>query len=195
VTDDDASLDLPALRERFISTITPPLLNTPVLHTLCKLQRTLDPLDIEGLSRLWALSPSQTPVEISSAIDASAEHLPPLGSNSVDPSIADWTRFVDEYLTSHASLDHTKPQVSNLRYYLLAYLLSATFKDCSIMVRVNQGQDSCIAGEASENSITVIDLDPKSIRRLSKWEKLDREIVDSYIGVEAKNCIDEWTHD
>lgn len=191
---DDINLDLSALRERFISTITPPLLNTQVLRTLCKLQRTLDALDIEGLSRLWALSHSRIPVEMPSTIDDPIENLPALGSNSVEPSIADWSTFVDEYLVSHASLDHTKPHISNLRYYLLAYLLSATFKDCSIMVRVNQGQNSGAAKDASRDSVTVIDLDPKSIQRLSKWEKLDREITESYAGVEGRNCMDEWKH-
>jgi inositol-pentakisphosphate 2-kinase len=191
---EDLTLDSPVLRDRFVSTIMPPLVNTPVLRTLSDLQRSLDVLDIEGLSRLWALSHSQPPDEISSTFDAAAEYLPPLGSTSAEPSIADWTAFVDEYIPSHASLDHTQPQTSNLRYYLLAYLLSATFKDCSIMVRVNQGQDSGTTGEMRNNSVTVIDLDPKSIQRLRKWEKLDKEISESCIGFEVKNCVDGWKH-
>lgn len=185
-----SNLDLLDLRERFISTIIPSLVNTPVLRTLSKLQRSLDVLDIEGLSRLWALSHSQLPDEM--PFTDHTEYLSTLGSTFAEPSVADWAEFVDEYLASHTSLDHTRPQVSNLRYYLLAYLLSATFKDCSIMVRVNQRQDFGAAAETCGNSVTVIDLDPKSVRSLIKWEKLDRQISESCVGFEMKTCVDGW---
>lgn len=179
------------LSANFISSIVPLLVETPVLRTLAKLQRSLDVLDIEGLSKLWSLSLKQSTSEVSSVIEATAEQLPLIGSTSPEPSIADWTEFVDEYLTSHKSLDHSDPKLSNLRYYLLAYLLSATFKDCSIMLRTHQHKDSS-SPEGVKGTVTVIDLDPKSIGRLSKWEKLDREIVESYTGMEARKCVDGW---
>jgi inositol-pentakisphosphate 2-kinase len=161
------------------------LVHTPVLRTLAILQRSLDVLDIEGLSNLWALSHIQPPSE-SPALCA-----PPIGSTSPDPTISEWTNFVDQYLSAHNTLDHAHPETSNLRYYLLAYLLSATFKDCSIMLRINPS-DSNASSDAEINSVTLIDLDPKSIDRLTKWEKLDREIVESYNGTEEKHCVDGW---
>jgi len=169
------------MREKLIS-IVPLLVHTPVLRTLAKLQRSLDALDIEGLSKLWALYHSQSPSELPSI------HVPPLGLISAEPSISDWTNFVDKYLSFHKTLDHAHPKVSDLRYYLLAYLLSAIFKDCSIMLRINTGDDTA-------DSVTVIDLDPKSIDRLGRWEALDKEIVESCTGFEMKRCVDGWKDD
>lgn len=71
-----------------------------------------------------------------------------------------------------------------MRYRLLAYLLSASFKDCSLILRMRPEQAA---------TITVIDLDVKGIDRLAKWAKLDREIVDAYRGVVAPRvCVDGW---
>ena len=104
--------------------------------------------------------------------------------------MSDWTNFVDEYLSVDRTRDHTHPKVSDLRYYLLAYLLSATFKDCSIILRINPGGDARATGDMKSNSVAVIDLDPKCIDRLSRWEELDRNIVESYTGIEPKLCVD-----
>jgi inositol-pentakisphosphate 2-kinase len=38
--------------------------------------------------------------------------------------------------------------------------------------------------------ITLIDLEPKSVAKLPQWEKLDATIVQAYIGVQDKVCID-----
>jgi len=152
---------------------------------LAILQRSLEVLDIEGLSKLWALSHPQSPSE------SPAVCVPPIGSTSPNPTISEWTNFVDEYLASHNTLDHAHPKTSNLRYYLLAYLLSATFKDCSIILGINPN-NSKASSDTKINSVTLIDLDPKSIDKLTKWEKLDREIVESYNGAEEKHCVDGW---
>lgn len=58
-----------------------------------------------------------------------------------------------------------------LRYYILAYLMSATFKDCSIIIDMRAD---------GEEKVKVIDLDPKSVQRLEKWKKLDSEIALAY---------------
>lgn len=86
-------------------------------------------------------------------------------------------------------MDHKHPRIENLRYYLLAYLLSATFKDCSVIVKL----DFLRPGDNSEHEVypvTVIDLDPKSLGRLRQWEELDREIVSSYTVSDRKVCAD-----
>ncbi|KAI1794669.1 inositol-pentakisphosphate 2-kinase [Ganoderma leucocontextum] len=167
------TLMLDEIRDAFTSALLPLLLDTPVLHTLSTLQRTLDALDVEGLSALWArLRP---------------EHASRLGKGELDPDIADWTRFVDTYLARHAS-ERDTPETDTetedeLRYRMHAYLLSASFKDCSLILRMRSEQ----AG-----TITVIDLDVKGIDRLAKWAKLDREIVDAYRGVVQGDCVDGW---
>ena len=176
-------------QEAFTSALLPLLMETPVLRILSKLQRTLDVLDIEGLSNLWCkvegtghlFESSQTESTESSSI-ALAE-----------PTISEWTEFLDRYL-SPGELDHMNPRKENLRYYLLAFLLSTTFKDCSMMIRLNLlGAPGPFPERGSPEQVTVIDLDPKSMDRLKKWEKLDREIVEASLSVDnRKTCIDSW---
>ena len=177
-------MDFLTLREIFLSTIPPLLVHTPILRTLAELQRSLDVLDIEGLSKLWALSHIQSPSETPSV------RVPPIGSTSPQPTMSEWTNFVNEYLSTDRTRDHAHPKVSDLRYYLLAYLLSATFKDCSIILRVNTSGDARATGGMKANSVAMIDLDPKCIDRLNRWEQLDRNIVKSYTGVGPKLCVD-----
>jgi inositol-pentakisphosphate 2-kinase len=141
-------------KEALTAALLPVLMNTPVLHTLSRLQRTLDPLDIEGLANICNLAPV-----------------------GADPTIAEWTQFVSTYLA--APSPPPPATVAHLRYHVLAYLLSATFKDCSVIVRVPDG------------TATVIDLDPKSVDRLRKWERMDKDIVEAYGAVpDPKMCID-----
>lgn len=150
--------------------MVPLLTQTPVLDILRKLQQTLDALDIEGLSQLWHRNHGSTP----------------LGTGAPNPSLAEWTEFIDAYLSSRDQMDHGCPSSpTDLRHYLLAYLLAATFKDCSIMLRLDH--DVSLGGV-----VTVIDLDPKGMDRLGKWQKLDGEIVESYIrsGAKQKRCIE-----
>lgn len=135
----------------------PLLLDTSLLSSIRNLQRTLDSLDVEGLSRLWAQHKQSLII----------------GSGASDPTMDEWASFTETYLTSHPSAPRSIDELTSiseerLRYYILAYLLSATFKDCSIILRL---------GSDVPDSITVIDLDPKGVERLRKWEAQDREIV------------------
>ncbi|KAJ7171990.1 inositol-pentakisphosphate 2-kinase, partial [Mycena filopes] len=146
--------DIADPKEAVITALLPVLLNTPVLRTISRLQRTLDALDIEGLSPLCDLGP--------------------IGAQ---PTIAEWARFIDAYLAAPTS--PPPADAAHLRYHVLAYLLSATFKDCSILIRVPAG------------TATVIDLDPKGVNRLRKWEQLDKEIVAHYATIpDSKVCLD-----
>ena len=123
---------------------------------------------------------------------------PPLGASSElwpsgIPTISDWTDFLDKYLSpAGAQLNHSEPKPENLRYYVLAYLLSATFKDCSIIIRLDPSSlNRRLTKAVAPDKVTVIDLDPKSLHRLRKWEQLDQEIVGAYLGVDKpKRCID-----
>ena len=175
--------DRSALRAQFWASIGPVLMETPVLRMLSRLERTLDVLDIEGISKLWAVSLEKSTEDSTVSVDG----IPEIGANFPEPSIDEWKQFVDRYLSSHGHLDHSNPKVTNLRYYILAYVLSATFKDCSIMIKTSQRHD-----RGGKGSVTVLDLDPKPVQRLGKWEKLDREIVRAYAGFENKICVDDW---
>ena len=97
--------------------------------------------------------------------------------------MTDWQTFLEIYLAKHAQMDHEHPDSANVKYHCMAYLLSASFKACSIILRIPQQGDP---------TVSVIDLDVKPVDRLSKWAKLDREIVDAYSKVsEPANCIDD----
>lgn len=191
------------IQEIFKRALCETLLQSPVLTIISRLQRTLDALDIEGLSKLWREAQLQSPPFQSACFEQplSNEHIhpeTPLGVSSVyfpepEPSISDWVEFLDTFQSAEMmEMDHTRPRIENLRYYLLAYLLSATFKDCSIIVRLElmrPGNNS----KPGVYPVAVIDLDPKSLDRLQRWEELDREIVSKYTPIERKVCVDGWT--
>lgn len=146
-----------------------------MLQVISTLQRTLDALDIEGLSKLHAISSSEN----------AQSSLAPL---TPDPSYEEWGGFVAAYRTGFCSWDHANPDPANIRSYLMAYLLSATFKDCSIILRIKEGDRS----PQGAHSVSIIDLDQKSINRLGKWEELDRTIVARYRSASRqKRCIDQ----
>jgi inositol-pentakisphosphate 2-kinase len=170
------------VREDLITSVVNFLLSTRILPVLAQHQRALDALDMEGLSKLW----NQSRLEL-------AEQPPSrIGSTMEDPTLTEWTKFLDDYLSSHHLMDHSQPTTQNLRYYLQAYLLSATLKDCSIILRFDRGLDEPQTSQRPrDGSITVINLDPKSMRRLWLWEKLDRRTVEICMGVEEKRtCVD-----
>ena len=153
----------------------------PVLAKLSELQRSLDSLDIEGLSAL---------VTGKSATEYPNESLPLLDAPEVqveeDPTLNEWRRFMDAHF--HHTLKDGLPTPTNFkafshgmsqkRYHLLAYALSATFKDCSIIVR---GHEDNVKSAA----VTIIDLDSKSLTRMKRWEELDRDVVKCTIEAEA----------
>ncbi|EKM82580.1 hypothetical protein AGABI1DRAFT_35200 [Agaricus bisporus var. burnettii JB137-S8] len=172
------------IQEVFKKALCDTLLQSPILSIISRLQRMLDVLDIEGLSKLWREA------QLESLSDEQIQVLP-LGVSQSEPGMTDWVDFVTAFESVEMKeLDHDQPRTSNLRYYILAYLLSATFKDCSIIARLGllkPGNHS----EIQEEPIRVIDLDPKSLNRLPRWEELDREIVMSYVPAERKMCVDE----
>ncbi|KAI0780601.1 inositol-pentakisphosphate 2-kinase [Trametes elegans] len=211
---------LDALRDAFVGALLPVLLRTRVLHTLGTLQRTLDALDVEGLAALWAaLRPGD-------GAGAALE----LGRGERDPDIGEWARFVDEYLARRDALAEEQlgkaGQVGEgegeeeeeeegrvhateeeLRFRLAAYLLSASFKDCSLILRLKPDPASHAPTDEDEDgdgdgagprparqagTVAVIDLDVKGVDRLAKWAALDRAIVDAYRGVAPRDCQDAW---
>ncbi len=122
--------------------------------------------------------------------------------------MAEWTAFVDAYLARYGAplpsnansnwseRGETTRTEEELRFRMAAYLLSASFKDCSVILRMPPRPPRTATSSGDEQRVTgrvtVIDLDVKSIGRLSKWAKLDREIVDAYRRdvAEPRLCVD-----
>jgi len=167
---EDESTHVADVQDAFVSVLTQALANSPVLPLLSTLQRKLDILDVEGLSKLYARTTSA-----------------PLSSGLVpDPSMEEWKDFVQVYHSDYDSWDHKSPNPEHLRHYLMAYLLSATFKDCSIIIRPRlQAPSATRSGSARSFDITIIDMDIKSMDRLGKWEKLDRTLVEYYMSLDT----------
>ncbi|KAL5636489.1 hypothetical protein ACGC1H_000447 [Rhizoctonia solani] len=184
------------MRGAFIETLGRMLDSSPLLAKLSVLMRSLDALDIEGMERLWREAKHFPMVGLT----------PPIASDEDEPSLDDWQGFVAEYLAhgpyvSSEPYPTDPPREEDLRYWLTSYLMSATFKDCSVMLRFPP--DKVLPDWTFDNPerdvdkplMTAIDLDPKSMRRLQKWFDLDREIVVNYAqaveeGRAQGECID-----
>jgi inositol-pentakisphosphate 2-kinase len=141
--------------------LVPTLLASPVLSKLANLQSSLDPLDIEGLANIVSTS---LDLDIS---DPSAD-LTRLGPQ---PSLEEWKTFLSNYSSSS---DTTAER--DVRHKILSYLLSATFKDCSIIVSYSTDPET----NEVEAKVRAIDLDPKPIGKSGKWLELDKEIVECW---------------
>jgi inositol-pentakisphosphate 2-kinase len=179
------------VKEAFTTAVVTLLLGTSVLKRISDLQRTLDPFDIEGLSKL------RRGVEGQRSVNNESANRPEPDTNTglfSEPTMDDWEGFVDKYLSSEISHpDFSNLDSSHLRHYLLAYLLSATFKDCSVIVRLNFLGIGSNTNTIEPWRVSVIDLEKKSMSRMEKWEELDRQIVQGYLENEQeKRCIDEF---
>lgn len=185
------------VKEAFISALVSPLLGTAALQRISHLQRTFDPFDIEGLSELWHRASNGAEGGHSVTVnDESASH-PKTDMTTClfsEPTMDDWEEFVDKFLSSEMSHpDYSNLDSSHLRHYLLAYLLSATFKDCSVIIRLNFLGTESNNGAVEPWRVSVIDLDKKSMSRMEKWEEQDRQIAQGYLeSGQGKRCIDAY---
>jgi inositol-pentakisphosphate 2-kinase len=148
-----ADAPLTTIKTYFLNTLLSQILHTPLLDHISTLQRSLDPLDCEGLARLVEMSPS---------------------ADLTQPTMEDWVSFIDTFLSSkHQKYSSFSP--SDLHYHILSYVLSATFKDCSLIIPLNP-----YPADSENNGIKVIDLDIKSVEKIPGWMKLDEKIVKEY---------------
>ncbi|KAH0830723.1 inositol-pentakisphosphate 2-kinase [Lanmaoa asiatica] len=153
-----------------LTTALLPFLRTPALRIISNLQRSLDALDIEGIVKLYSMA-------YPNAKD--------LGAVMQNPSLEEWQDFVASYHSAYCALDHSKLCPENINAYLMGYLLSATFKDCSVIFRIH-GKPS-----VDSHAVVIIDLDLKGVDRIEKWAHLDRLIVEYYRDtVERKFCVE-----
>jgi inositol-pentakisphosphate 2-kinase len=144
-------------------------MNSDLLARLRQLQSSLDPLDIEGL---WQLLCSQR--------NSAGESTSPSYSTS-EPTLEDWSEFTRQFMSSQRDTITGDPE-SQLKFYIMSYLLSAAFKDCSIIV--------CFDTQQDDPRVYVIDLDAKSAGRLEKWYNLDKDIALQFDGNGKSQCVD-----
>ncbi|GAA5994595.1 hypothetical protein JCM5350_001467 [Sporobolomyces pararoseus] len=150
-----------SLESLAIDLLVPALLESPLLSTLCHLQSSLDPLDIEGLA-------SRILNELGVDISQPSVDLSRLGSQ---PDLEEWKTFLANYQSSSSPASQL-----DLRHHILSCLLSATFKDCSIIISFKRNSKT----KELESTMKAIDLDPKPVQKLRQWFELDQEIVGSW---------------
>ncbi|GAA5829716.1 hypothetical protein JCM11251_000258 [Rhodosporidiobolus azoricus] len=183
-----------AARGLLNSTLLPILLASPLLATLSRLQATLDCLDIEGIAKILK-DDEDTNVDITCPdVDLS-----PLGEQ---PTLEEWSSWLNDHFHLLPKPPPSGPGdppsapfgpeprtalksalcVEHPRAAVLAFLLSATFKDCSLIIRIPLPPSSSPTLAATsplsmKPTVKAIDLDPKPISRLGKYWRMDREIV------------------
>lgn len=92
----------------------------------------------------------------------------------VEPTLARWATFIQRLERDEVGKEDAP----------LAYMLSATFKDCSMIIGLPDGE---------EPYIKLVDLDVKSVAKFTHWIKLDEDIAETYDHLdesERQVCID-----
>jgi len=170
--------------------------SSPLLPRLAHLQSTLDPLDIEGLN---ALLQAQKGIDL---LDVGEDSLTDTLGGEV--TLEEYAAFVSSYLANEAAThEHEDAKLiksytssetsaskkaaaatflnekSSIRNLVIAYLLSASFKDCSIMIKISQDPPSELSSERKLEAY-LVDVDFKSIKRLIRYANLDRDLVRNF---------------
>lgn len=95
-----------------------------------------------------------------------------LETHSKDPAI------LDPVSTDEAASIAQQQSVSSVRAQLVHYLVSATFKDCSLLVRA-----PLEPAKGGLSSVKVIDLDPKPMNRLPKYVEVDKDTRTRFLAL------------
>jgi hypothetical protein len=130
------------------------------MQRLQRLQSTLDGTDISHVAQRFATECPQSELFDPALL--------------AQPSAEELRQFVDLYLSDPGA---GKSDKWSLRESIVAYALSATFKDCSIFITCRLV--STPAGwklDEAEATVKVIDLDLKPVSSMKKWYDLDEKI-------------------
>ncbi|KAI9366337.1 inositol-pentakisphosphate 2-kinase [Pilaira anomala] len=156
------------------------LINDPILRILKNLQERLDELDVEGI---YALCQNNT------------DHYA-----LVTDDINVWMDVVDRFqrrcqMNTPFKSDSIQ-QIDEQRQRIYEYILSMTFKDCSLMINVtpntaiNTKTITLSNGLSFQYEIKVIDTDLKNIKKIPYWFDLDQSIVKNALETKFdKECL------
>ncbi|SPO24259.1 probable Inositol-pentakisphosphate 2-kinase [Ustilago trichophora] len=142
-----------------------------ILSRLSHLQASLDPLDVEGLSQLWLhrtqshtlgqLPTTTNPASLPAAL------ISPLPVSLLYP-------VLEPFLTSSSTAE------VKLEDAMQAFLVSATFKDCSMLIRFSRNPDE--EGGKVEGETKLVDLDRKPFEKLESMQKIDGEVCAAFLA-------------
>jgi inositol-pentakisphosphate 2-kinase len=156
--------------EQLSNLLVPFVASSSVVERLKLLQSALDPLDIEGLEQIVC---QRENIDLQNLDDASLQRLG--GIVTISEFEAFVSKWGNKVIAGTANLDASL----STRELLIAYLLSATFKDCSMFVRIRKPSGTS-SSTPVEIAAYLVDCDIKSMDRMGKWAKLDRAIRESY---------------
>ncbi len=156
-----------------------------VLNKLAYLQSALDPCDVEGLASFWLQhTQSHTLGQLPPASTAASTASLPAGLTSSLPSPT-LAPLLEKFLsTPPSTLDSPSVEPESLEAAIQAFLVSATFKDCSVLIRfTTPTNDDGEGTKPVEGETKLVDLD----RKLSpSWlvcrKRITRYAPPSWIG-------------
>ena len=121
----------------------------------CAIFGPLDPWDVEGLAHAWT--------------EHTGSHvlgqLPDDTADNLTPAAAELLPLVQPLLDG--------AQASSVQQAVQAFLVSASFKDCSLLLRFPR---------AAEASTWMVDLDRKPATKLAKMQQTDAEVCAAFRG-------------
>ncbi|KAJ2852542.1 hypothetical protein IWW36_000171 [Coemansia brasiliensis] len=131
------------------------LLQEQFLIKLRQLQKSLDPLDIEGIYPIY-----QRAVANGKLADC-------------EPSIDDWLQAVEQF-RSQTTCPTDKQMV-------LQFLLSTVLKDISVLIMIKQWPHHYTPGQLPEYRIAIVDTEPKKLSKMPKYLERYQSIVSTYL--------------
>ncbi|ODO10002.1 hypothetical protein I350_02226 [Cryptococcus amylolentus CBS 6273] len=140
----------------------PVLLSSPALQQLKSLQSTLDPTDISHIATLFHAAYPNAPLFDPEII--------------TDITLSELEQFLQLYLSDPAAGKDVEKW--DLRQRMVAYTLSAIFKDCSIFVKavLHKTPEETWELVQGRSSVKIIDLDVKPIKNMKRWAETDEKI-------------------
>ncbi|BEJ17268.1 hypothetical protein CspHIS471_0606690 [Cutaneotrichosporon sp. HIS471] len=141
--------------------LIPLLEKSGVLPQLKQLQSTLDATNISDLARQFS--------EENPGVEPFAPEFVP------EPTAAELTSFAKKYLADPGA--GARPDAWTMRERKIAFMLSAIFKDCSIIIRaVLRNTGSGYELDEPKSTVKLIDTDLKSLTNMKKWYDLDEKL-------------------
>ncbi len=141
--------------------LVPLLEKSDALQQLKQLQSTLDATNISDVARRF------------SAANPGAE---PFAADLVsEPTVAELTSFVKTYVNDPQAGARSS-DAWTLRQREIAFMLSAIFKDCSMIIRAVLPDLESTKVDAARSGVKLIDTDLKPLTNLQKWYQLDEKL-------------------
>ncbi|OWZ62860.1 inositol-pentakisphosphate 2-kinase [Cryptococcus neoformans] len=138
------------------------LQTSSALPLLKNLQQNLDPIDISSLAALFQAEHPNSPLFYPDLI--------------AEVSAVELNNFVDIYISDPQA--GQRMDSWSLRERIIAYALSAIFKDCSLFIRgvLKHAEDGAWRLVSGGESVKVIDLDLKPVKNIQKWAETDEKV-------------------